>query len=83
MGAFLGLSGYYRRFIRHYASLAKPLIDLLKKDCFMWNADAQAYFDNLKKVVTTAPILVLPSFSQPFTLETDASGTAIGDVLSH
>ena len=80
--AFLGLSGYDRRFIKQYASLAKPLTNLLKKDSFLWTESSQASFDTLNHAITTAPVLILPNFSQPFVLEPDASGVAIGAVLS-
>lgn len=65
---FLGLSGYYRKFIQNYASLARPLTDLLKKDSFHWNTVVAASFDRLKSVVTSAPVLILPDFTQPFTV---------------
>lgn len=79
---FLGLSGHYRKFIQNYASLARPLTDLLKKENFQWNSEVSNAFVQLKTVVTSAPILILPDFTQPFTLETDTSGSGIGAVLS-
>lgn len=79
---FLGLSGYYRRFIKQYAHLARPLTDLLKRDNFQWNSQADAAFHTLKLPITSAPILRLPDFSKPFVIETDASGSGIGAVLS-
>ncbi|KAK8916810.1 hypothetical protein KSP39_PZI022605 [Platanthera zijinensis] len=80
--SFLGLSGYYRRFIKHYATIAAPLTDLLTKDGFKWNDKAAAAFETLKTHLTSAPILALPDFTQPFTIETDASGCGLGAVLS-
>jgi len=78
---FLGLTGYYIRFIRNYASLATPLTDMLKKDNFKWTTAAENAFVKLKKALTSSPVLALPNFTQPFTLETYASGIGIGAVL--
>lgn len=79
---FLGLTGYYRRFVRNYAAIAAPLSDLLKKSAFSWSTDSQQPFEELKQVMVSLPILALPNFLQEFEVTTDASGTAIGAVLS-
>lgn len=70
---FLGLTGYYRRFIRDYGKLGKPMTQLSKKDSFCWNVVAQQAFDHLKQVMVQPPILAPPDFSEPFTIEADAS----------
>lgn len=66
---FLGLSGYYSRFMAGYARLASPLTDLLKKDGFSWNEQAEDAFTRLKKVMTEVPVLALPDFSQEFVVD--------------
>ncbi|XP_068504172.1 uncharacterized mitochondrial protein AtMg00860-like [Phaseolus vulgaris] len=79
---FLGLIGYYRKFIKSYAVIVAALTNLLKKDIFFWGPDAETTFSKLKSAITQAPVLALPEFSKPFTLEIDASGVGISIVLS-
>lgn len=80
---FLGLTGYYRRFIKSFSQTAKLLTKLLEKDAdFVWTPEAQNSFEVLKESLCTTPVLQYPDFSKPFIITTDASGIAVGAVLS-
>ena len=80
---FLGLANYYRRFVGNFATIAKPLHKLTEKTVkFDWNTDCQAAFEELRQRLVTAPILAFPDLNQPFILDTDASDTGVGAVLS-
>ena len=80
---FLGLANYYRRFVPNFATKAKPLHRLTKKTAkFKWSVQCQEAFIGLKQCLTTAPVLSLPDFTKQFILNTDASDSGIGAVLS-
>ncbi|KAK3090931.1 hypothetical protein FSP39_015821 [Pinctada imbricata] len=81
--SFLGLVGYYRRFIPDFSMLSRPLTDLTRKNArFIWSVECNQNFDKLKELLTSAPILSFPDRYGKFILDTDASANAIGAVLS-
>ena len=80
--SFLGLAGYYRRFVRGYAEVAAPLHELTKKDvAFRWTDETQLAFDTLKAALTSSPILAMPTDDGEMVLDTDASDKSIRAVL--
>ena len=80
--SFLGLAGYYRRFIKDFSKLASPLFSLLGKDVeFIWTDSCQEALDVLKDKLVNAPILRGPNWALPFHIHTNASNKAIGETL--
>ena len=80
---FLGLANYYHRFIKDFASIARPLHRLTEKTAtFKWTTECEAAFSDLKDKLTTAPVLEHPRYDKEFIIDTDASATGIGAVLS-
>ncbi|GFT12014.1 retrovirus-related Pol polyprotein from transposon 297 [Trichonephila clavipes] len=80
---FLGMAGWYQKFIPNYADTCKPLYRLKKKGAkFNWSTEAQDSFDKIKRALSEAPVLQLPNFQEQFNLFTDASGVGIGAVLN-
>ena len=79
---FLGMAGWYRKFIPHFAAIARPLVDLTKKDAvWNWTPQCQQAFDALRRALTTAPVLILPDPNKDYILHSDASDYAMGEVL--
>ena len=80
---FIGLCNYYRRFVKNFSAIAKPLHMLTKKGKkFIWTTDCDSAFSILKKRLTTSPVLLHPDNTKPFIVECDASNFAVGAVLS-
>ena len=80
---FLGMVGWYARFIERDSEHKIPLVKLLRKtQTWEWGEEQQTAFDALKRALTTAPVLARPDFSKPFTIQCDASGVALGVVLT-
>ena len=80
--SFLGFANFYRWFIPDYSMVARPLLDLTKKDNrWDWTPACQQSFDELKKLFLSCPILHLPNFAKPFAIATDASKYALGAIL--
>jgi hypothetical protein len=78
---FQGLTSYYRRFIKNYGAIAEPLTRLLRKGVFQWLDETTGVFHTLHQALTTALILELPDFDQPFVVECDVSGVGVGAAL--
>jgi hypothetical protein len=80
--SFLGLAGYYRRFILGFSRIVKPITELLKKVAkFVWGQKCKDAFHTLRQHLTTTPVLAQPDNSKPFDVYCDASGTGLGCVL--
>jgi hypothetical protein len=80
--SFLGLAGYYRRFINDFSKIAKPMTKLLEKNkAFEWTWECQASFEELKKRLTSSSVLILPDLTKKFDIYCDASRQGLGCVL--
>jgi hypothetical protein len=80
--SFLGLPGYYRRFIKDFSKIAKPVTKLLEKNkAFEWTRECQPSFEELKKRLTSSPVLILPDLTKKFDIYCDASRQGLGCVL--
>jgi hypothetical protein len=79
--SFLGLAGYYRRFIQDFSKIAKPMKKLLEKGKdFEWTEECQANFHELQKRLTSAPVLILPDLTKKFDIYCDTSRQSLGCV---
>ncbi|KAK5846344.1 hypothetical protein PVK06_002628 [Gossypium arboreum] len=80
--SFLGLAGYYRRFVEGFSVMVAPLTKLIRKGVpFVWTEKQQEAFERLKKVLTEAPVLIQPESGKDFTVYSDASHVGLGCVL--
>lgn len=80
--SFLGLAGYYRRFVMDFSTISRPMTNLMKKECkFIWSSECEEAFQNLKNRLTSAPVLALPDEGQQYEVYSDASKYGLGCVL--
>ena len=80
--SFLGLAGYYRRFVPEFSKIARPMTELLKKGVrFSWGNNCEQAFQTLRKLLTSAPVLAQPDITRPFDVYCDASGMSFGRIL--
>ena len=80
--SFLGLTGYYRKFVKNYARVTAPLTQLTWiNEPYTWTPEHQTLFNELKQILTSAPILMHPDFNYPFIIQTDACDRGLGAVL--
>ena len=81
--SFLGIAGYYRRFILDFARRAEPFSALLRADTpFVWDAACEEAFNDIKAALQHPPVLCHPDYTKPFVIDTDASGFGLGATLS-
>lgn len=78
---FMGLTSYYRKFVKDFGKIVWPLTRFLKKDNFLWDEQALLAFETLKTTLTTIPALAVPNFEKEFIVETDVFGKGLGVVL--
>ena len=77
--SFLGLAGYYRRFVSDFSKITRPMTELLKKGVrFNWDDKCEQAFQTLRKLLTSTPVLAQPDITRPFDVYCDASGTGLG-----
>nr|GEW99599.1 RNA-directed DNA polymerase [Tanacetum cinerariifolium] len=81
--SFHGLASFYRRFMKNFSTLVAPVTEITKLKQFVWNSQAQTAFEELKKQLSSTPVLAFPCFDEVFEVECDASGVGIGAVMSH
>jgi hypothetical protein len=80
--SFLGLAGYYRKFIPNFSKISKPITELLKKGKkYVWSEACDEAFQMLKNLLTTSPMLAQPDIAKSFDVYCDASSTGLGCVL--
>lgn len=79
---FLGLMDYYRKFVKNFTCIARPLTNMFKKYNFSWNKEIEMAFETLKKVMTTTLVLTMPNFEKVLKLHMDASNVGINAVLT-